>query len=365
MLFDAVGSAYRRRKGVASVPAKGLDKRLIGLRLLVVDDSEVNREVALQIFEGEGARVALAEDGQQAFDWLMQHPTEVDVVLMDIQMPVLDGYGAMTLIRQQPALNHVPVVALTAGVLDSSRNAVYASGMVGHIGKPMDVQAAVSMILQITNPAAAIEPAPQRTTSAATSEYPGLAVEKSLEIWRGEARYRQYLTRFKAEYGMGVQILHSLPIAAVKAYAHKLNGAAGNMGLMDVSQAAGQLERVDEKGDELDAALGRLAQAIEVGLASVSRYLSTGPEPDAPMVASVDLPQAARLIRQTYKELDMLSPDTVEPLLAQLQALIAKERQAQLREVVLSVEGFDFRTARTALRRMASALKIELGDDNG
>jgi hypothetical protein len=122
---------------------------------------------------------------------------------------------------------------------------------------------------------------------------------------------------------------------------------------------------VDEKGDELDAALGRLAQAIEVGLASVSRYLSTGPEPDAPMVASVDLPQAARLIRQTYKELDMLSPDTVEPLLAQLQALIAKERQAQLREVVLSVEGFDFRTARTALRRMASALKIELGDDNG
>ncbi|WP_180130023.1 response regulator [Rhodoferax sp. BLA1] len=83
VLFDAVATAYKKKIGMTTVLSPATARRLNGLRMLVVDDSEVNREVASQIFEGEGAHVALAEDGQQAFNWLMQHAMEVDVVLME------------------------------------------------------------------------------------------------------------------------------------------------------------------------------------------------------------------------------------------------------------------------------------------
>jgi FOG: CheY-like receiver len=88
--------------------------RLQGVRILVVDDSEINREVALRILESEGAQVNLANDGQQALNWLQQHPAGIDIVLMDVQMPVMDGYSATQKIRQDQRWTRLPIVALTA-----------------------------------------------------------------------------------------------------------------------------------------------------------------------------------------------------------------------------------------------------------
>jgi hypothetical protein len=360
-LFDTVGSAYKLRKGIATVRPPDAAPRLSGLRLLVVDDSDVNREVALQIFEGEGARVALAEDGQQAFHWLMQHPKDVDVVLMDIQMPVLDGYGAMALIRQQPALSHIPVVALTAGVLDSSRNAVYASGMVGHIGKPMDVESAVRMILKVTERPVAAMGARTDTVLETISDLPGLAVTQSLNIWRSEERYRQYLKLFTEKYAEYKSSLRTLQPDELKAFAHKLCGSAGNLGLLDISRTAGELERIAEAGGErCDDAVAKLAQAFELGLDSMRRYLAIGTAEPAPLNTSLDIDHAAQVVRELYTALTTLSPDAVEPLLTRLKLLIGPALQPRLHAVSEAVDGFDFRAAGIELRVLAKSLHIEL-----
>ncbi|MFM8441765.1 MAG: PAS domain S-box protein [Methylococcus sp.] len=113
---------------------------LKGLRVLVVDDSAINRSVAQRALKLAGVAVTLANDGEQALNRLREQPDGYDVVLMDIQMPVMDGLTAARAIRADPALASLPVLALSAGVLEEERESVLAAGMNDFITKPLDLQ---------------------------------------------------------------------------------------------------------------------------------------------------------------------------------------------------------------------------------
>ena len=113
---------------------------LKGLRVLVVDDSAINRSVAQRALKLAGVAVTLANDGEQALNRLREQPDGYDVVLMDIQMPVMDGLTAARAIRADPALASLPVLALSAGVLEEERESALAAGMNDFITKPLDLQ---------------------------------------------------------------------------------------------------------------------------------------------------------------------------------------------------------------------------------
>jgi len=123
---------------VAAGPETG--KHLAGLRVLVVDDSAINRMVAERAIRLAGAACALANDGAQALQMLRSQPDRFDVVLMDIQMPVMDGLTATREIRADSALSGLPVLALSAGVLEEERQAALAAGVDDFINKPLDLQ---------------------------------------------------------------------------------------------------------------------------------------------------------------------------------------------------------------------------------
>jgi PAS domain S-box-containing protein len=120
--------AEKLRENSEEPLSTGSRQRLAGLRILVVDDSDINREVAERILAGEGAQVVLANDGQQAVDWLRAHTNQVDIVLMDVQMPVMNGYEATRLRRLTPALAKLPIIALTAGAFTAQQQLAYAAG---------------------------------------------------------------------------------------------------------------------------------------------------------------------------------------------------------------------------------------------
>ena len=112
----------------------GLD----GVRVLVADDSDMNLEVVKAILELEGANVALARNGQEAFDRLQADAHDFDVVLMDVQMPLLDGHAATRLIRSELGLVDLPIIALTAGALSSERDRAAAAGTDDFLLKPFE-----------------------------------------------------------------------------------------------------------------------------------------------------------------------------------------------------------------------------------
>ena len=135
-------------EGLANASRTPAAKRLEGLRVLLVEDNLINQQVACELLEVEGAQVRVAGDGQQALQALAAEPQGWDVVLMDLQMPVMDGLSAARAIRLQPALQTLPIVAMTANALESDRQAALAAGMNDHVGKPFDLDTLVQALRQ-------------------------------------------------------------------------------------------------------------------------------------------------------------------------------------------------------------------------
>jgi CheY-like chemotaxis protein len=126
--------------------------QLTGLRVLAVDDSRLNLMVVERALKLEGCSVTVAADGQQALQILKAQPHAFDVVLMDIQMPVMDGLTATREIRQDPALARLPVIALTAGVLPEERQAALDAGVNDFLAKPLDLQTMTALLAPYSRP---------------------------------------------------------------------------------------------------------------------------------------------------------------------------------------------------------------------
>jgi PAS domain S-box-containing protein len=159
MLFDAVADALGSRGQPAEQPAAQIKPQpLHGLRLLVVEDNIINQQVAQEMLSAEGVQVELADNGQLGVDAVTQAMaagTPFDAVLMDIQMPVMDGYSATRVLRQDLGLSQLPIIAMTANAMASDRDACLAAGMNEHVGKPFNLVKLVSLLQTLTKAGAA------------------------------------------------------------------------------------------------------------------------------------------------------------------------------------------------------------------
>ncbi len=161
MLFNAVSEAKAGRAGPShSVPVPAL-RRLSAVRLLLVEDNLLNQQVAFELLGNEGAVVELADSGQAVIDRMAQRDLpRPHAILMDIQMPGMDGYAATRAILAMLGAEAPPIIAMTANAMASDRVAAAAAGMVDHIGKPFDLHQLVGLILQHANEGAPVEAAP-------------------------------------------------------------------------------------------------------------------------------------------------------------------------------------------------------------
>jgi CheY-like chemotaxis protein len=113
------------------------EPRLVGARILLVEDNALNQELAVALLSGAGIEVTVAGDGRQALDLIARE--RFDAVLMDCQMPQMDGYEATRLLRLQPLLQELPIIAMTANVMSGDRERAIAAGMNDHVAKPINV----------------------------------------------------------------------------------------------------------------------------------------------------------------------------------------------------------------------------------
>jgi CheY-like chemotaxis protein len=158
-LLDACNSAVGRTAQRVAQPQprdpgymRGAPGELKGARILLVEDNEFNQELAVQLLRGSGSIVSVACNGQEALDALAAD--SFDVVLMDCQMPVMDGYAATRALRQRTELRDLPVIAMTANAMTGDREAALAAGMNDHIAKPIridDMFATLARWLPATN----------------------------------------------------------------------------------------------------------------------------------------------------------------------------------------------------------------------
>ena len=154
MLGEALAAARKAVRSAtlqATTPeplVKAPALRLQGLRLLVVEDNKINQMVAKGLLEKEGAQITLADNGQLGVDAVSNASPPFDAVLMDIQMPVMDGHEATRAIRQSLQLRDLPIIAMTANAMASDREACLAAGMNDHVGKPFELDHLVAVLAQ-------------------------------------------------------------------------------------------------------------------------------------------------------------------------------------------------------------------------
>jgi two-component system sensor histidine kinase/response regulator len=265
--------------------------RLQGCRVLLVEDNDMNQELALDLLAKAGVDAVLATNGQEALD-VLAADTRFDGVLMDCQMPVMDGYAATRLIRAQPHLRDLPIVAMTANAMSGDRERVLQAGMQDHIAKPINVAAMYATLARWFRPAegAAILPLPVAQVSASSSVaqvplLPGIDGAAGLATSSGDhGLYRRLLNKFRdgqRDFGAAFAIaLESTdPVAATRA-AHTLKGSAGNIGARGVQAAAEELELACEHGQD-DAQLAQLLAQVQAELEVVIAGLDTLAAPAA------------------------------------------------------------------------------------
>jgi CheY-like chemotaxis protein len=269
------GQARRSQAQRLAVAPAAPGQPLAGLRLLVVDDSDFNRDLMARILGAAGAHLCFATNGQEAIDTLLTPAQQIDLVLMDVQMPVMDGLQATQALRQMARFERLPIIALTADAFAEQREQALAAGVDHVVSKPFEIDALNALIgstVQQHQRQNLPAPAAARQAPSACA----LDVAQGLALWSDPAQYRHYLRWFHAEYAAAgsdlVDALEREGRDAARAYVHKLAGVAGNLGLPALLQAARACERAQHDEQAVAQARTALQGELAAALAAIASF---------------------------------------------------------------------------------------------
>jgi PAS domain S-box-containing protein len=255
---EALEMAERKRK--ITTQASIYKERLRGSRILVAEDNHTNQEIALAILENAGIRTEIANDGKEALDALRQR--EFDAVLMDIQMPEMDGYETTKCIREDPKLAKIPIIAMTAHAMKGDEEKCLRAGMNGYISKPINQDVmfrtlwkAIGSVklpadVQTAEPVSAPEPeAPPEENAVLPDSLPGINIGDTLaNLNIDKTTFRRILEGF---YRHNRETVANIKAALdnenwdeLRQLAHSVKGSAANIGADSLHIAAKELEAV-------------------------------------------------------------------------------------------------------------------------
>lgn len=395
ILFDTIMGAFGHHKNeVAEKAAISNEEHetaalLRGGRVLLVEDNDINQQVALELLEGNGLLVSIAENGREAVNALMAQPEGFDLVLMDIQMPVMDGYEATAEIRKDDRFKELPILAMTAHAMAGEAEKSISKGMNAHLTKPIDPEKLYAALAQWFTPLMkdraandaldtlerAEAPKPIEVTTPADADLvpdhlPPFDVQAALGRLNGKKKlYRKLLFKFHDAYIDVIPTLNKMledgEMEEAVRLAHTLKGGAGNLEAKDVFEKARVLEEdlKDGRIEDAHALIIALESDIKVAVDAIATLKEGG------------VPSAVSAVLANNVE---LNSDGLTPLLNKLNELLDKNSlkarkvfseiqvvmeghpsEHSLSKIETDIESLDFAAAKISLevfsRELASA----------
>lgn len=350
---------------------------LQGARLLLVEDHEPNQEVAKAILEGMGAQVEVAANGQLALDYIEQHqPEDLDLILMDVHMPVMDGLEATRQIRKKREWGAVPVIAMTANAMQKHRDMCYQAGMDDFLTKPIDPPQMQHCLLRYLKLDGVImeetEQQPESVTAGADTaaqnneDVDGRLpenVRSALGRLNGNGRLLLHLLEGVLEQANSAvreipEMVSDNDVEGARARAHGLKGTSGNLLIHPLFETASGLNDL-LLGDHIDSSeLNSLMMSLQDAVRDLQRQLldirpqlENGGRP-------LDDEQTSELqqqLRDSLESHDMAASAQAQKLVEQASGL----RRERLRSVAVAVFNLDYEEALRLLN------DLEQQDDPG
>ena len=347
---------------------------LAGLQVLLVEDNEINQQIATELMQSMGVQVTVAANGREAVDMLQNaaDPLPWSMVLMDLQMPVMDGHDATLALRSQRRFDALPIIAMTAHALAEEGARCLAEGMNEHLTKPIDPDALYRSLVQWGRPGvAAIAHRGDMGAAAVLGQgemhIAGVNVSQGLLLCAGNRKlYVSLLRKFVASLGaIPRQVRDALAVSDVdlaSRIVHTLKGTAANLGAAHCRDLSSTLEAALHRG-AVATELGPLLESLELHLAelvvAINQVLPTEME-SVPQQRQVRDPQLMRVVCRNLIDLLAANDAQAELLLKEHFAMLQAELGTDFDRIRGHVEEFDFAQAREALSNALTEVQLNL-----
>ncbi|MEI6209176.1 MAG: PAS domain S-box protein [Desulfuromonadales bacterium] len=344
-----------------------------GSRLLLVEDNEINRQLAMELLKDTGAFLDVAENGEEAVAMVTGGTVMYDLVLMDIQMPVMNGYEATRIIRGDSRFTSLPIIAMTAHAMEDERQKILKAGIDAHITKPIEARTMLQVMrffLQEHQSSTGLKKKFEETVTDEIEipEISGLDTEVALSRFDGDRKlYLWVLKAFivneaNAATNIG-EALNTGDISLAARLAHTIKGTAGTMGAVKLEELALALEAAINGGEPaiiINNSLEGLATELSRLVADLKGYLPVAPrdeenQEETAFEAAVVRPILIRLL-EYIKGRDGRAERYMEDYGRELAGLPHKE----LARIQKYLTNFDFTAADKAVTALAARNGIDL-----
>ena len=338
---------------------------LQGALVLLAEDNELNQEVAIELLQDVGIRVDLAPDGAMAVQMAAQR--SYDLILMDMQMPVMDGITATKEIRRDPRHADLPILAMTANALSGDRDKCLEAGMNDHLAKPIDPEALFATLVRWlaqkrTAPPAPIPAAPavkRNKLPESLHHIPGLDSRSGLKrVLNKEVRYENMLRKFVSGQTNAINDIRTQlsqeDLKTAERTAHTLNGTAGTIGATELQKRAVQIEKaiaLRMPVNEMEALLAAAGLELERLVHALESVLPLPATPETVARENVDWEKIKTILAKLedlLQEKDAEAIDLFEESLALLTAAFGPA----LAPVDKALKNYDLKDALAALQAL-------------
>ena len=375
LLFDTIMEVFgHQTSGLGYVGTCFADPETFsGAHILLVEDNETNQMVAVEILENTGICVDIAENGLEAIAAIKKR--RYDAVLMDVQMPQMDGIEATRVIRGQLEMTDLPIIAMTANAMSGDREKYLAAGMNGYVPKPIDqtelFAALREHISPSKRPSRPQDKSPDPEPAAETRPLgvlPGLDMDEGVRRLGGRRdRYVAILQKFcraqenfSHEYGVLVQ---NGDFEAARNKAHALKGAAGNLSAIELNEAARALEEAGSRKNtsQMLRCLTTVEQALEQVFASVEKIeqTDTASVSEDPARGRGERSKFGALLARFKRSLQKFDLMESESCLEELKSNITTvDCRSELENLEAQILAYDFVAAQKALKPLSEKLDV-------
>jgi two-component system sensor histidine kinase/response regulator len=380
MIVDALVGVFMGERETAGVAPEGeAARRLRGARILLAEDNEINQQIAIELLEGAGAAVKVANNGREAVEILSKgpQPPPYDVVLMDLQMPEMDGYQATAKLRTDGRFGALPIIAMTAHATVEERQRCLDEGMNDHISKPIDPAALFDTVARHyrKSPSGVAEtpvPAAPSRVAEAGDEVPAIdgldAKDGEMRVMGNRKLYVKLLRQFVEQQGPALEQIAAAvakgETSVAERLAHTLKGVAGSIGAKAVQAEAATLEKMIREGaadDDVETARQRVAAVLDPLVAALRSGLQA-PAADVAAPATLEPIDPAKIRVATGQLMNLLSDfdagcgDFVEANRALLQAVLPEPQWSEFEKLI---QGYALGEACALLGAAVEELKKE------